>query len=141
MDIVINYWAVIAATVASIALGFAWFGPLFGKQWMHLIGLTKEDVKEGKKRGMHKTYAILAVATFVMAYVMAHSLYYASAVTRIGGVDAGVSAGFWNWLGFMAPVLLGGVLWEGRPWKYWFIVAGYYLVSLMLMGVILAVWQ
>jgi hypothetical protein len=32
------------------------------------------------------------------------------------------------------------VLWEGKPFKYWLIVAGYWLVALILSGAILALW-
>lgn len=49
--------------------------------------------------------------------------------------------GFWNWLGFVAPVTLGGVLWEGKPWKLWGLNNGYQLLSLLVMGVILALWR
>lgn len=46
-------------------------------------------------------------------------------------------AGFWNWLGFIAPVTLGVVLWEGKPWKLWVLHNAYYLLALLVMGVIL----
>jgi hypothetical protein len=57
------------------------------------------------------------------------------------GVAAGLQAAFWNWLGFVAPVTIGSVLWESRPWKFWFITAGYYLVVLLINGAILAAWM
>jgi len=142
MEIIINYWAVLLATVASIVLGTVWYGPLFGKQWMRMVGIEKpSEITKAVKRQMMKSYAIAAIASFVMAYVLAHFLYFSSAVTRVTGVNSGVEAAIWVWLGFVAPVTLGSVLWEDRPWKYWFITAGYYLVSLIITGVILAVWQ
>lgn len=141
MDVLINYWAVLLATILSIGLGMAWYGPLFGKTWMRLAGITKGEMTDAVKKGMNKTYALMAISTFAMAYVLAHTLYFASAYTRVAGVDAGVQAALWSWLGFIAPVTLGSVLWEGKPWKYWFITAGYYLVSLLIMGVVLAVWR
>ena len=42
---------------------------------------------------------------------------------------AGVQAGFWNWLGFIVPVMLATVLWEGRKWKLWLFSIAYYLVE------------
>ena len=56
-------------------------------------------------------------------------------------LNAGLQGGFWNWLGFVMPVTLGIVLWEGKSWKLFGINAGYYLVSLPIMGVILAMWS
>lgn len=41
---------------------------------------------------------------------------------------------------FIAPVTLGVVLWEGKPWKLWVLNNGYQLLSLLVMGVILAIW-
>jgi hypothetical protein len=76
-----------------------------------------------------------------MSGVLAHSLVYASAYMKVTGVSAGLMAGFWNWLGFIAPVTLGVVLWEGKSWKLWFLQGGHYLVSLLVMGVILALWM
>jgi len=142
MDVVINYWAVFGAAVAAIVLGMLWYGPLFGKQWMRIVGISKADMEamgEKGKRMMMRSYALMTIGTLVMAYVLAHVLTYASAFTGSVGADAGIAAGLSIWIGFVAPVMMGNVIWEGRPWKYWFITSGYYLVSLILMGIILAV--
>lgn len=137
----INYLAVIVATVVAMVLGFLWYGPLFGKPWMQLMGFTKESIEKAKGKGMGKTYALMMLGALVMAYVLAHSLVFASTYTETTGAIAGVMVGFWSWLGFVAPVMMGAQLWEGKPWKLFAIQGGYYLVSLVSMGVILAVWQ
>ena len=92
------------------------------------------------KEGMGKLYAIQAVGSLVMSFVLAHSLIFASSYTKTSGVSAGIMTGFWNWLGFIAPVSLGSVLWEGKSWKLYFLNNAYYLVSLIVMGVILSYW-
>lgn len=140
MDVVvpINYVAVLVAALASIVLGFAWYGPLFGKQWMAMMGFTKESIDAAKKKGMAKTYVLMAVGSLVMAYVLAHALVFASAYTKTVGVSAGLMVGFWNWLGFVMPVKMGDQLWGGKPWMLLVLDGGYYLVSLCAMGVILA---
>ena len=139
--IVIDYWAVFGAVVVSVILGFIWYGPLFGKQWMRTVGISHEAMEEAKRRGMSgmwRTYLMMIIGTLVMAYVLAHVIaaFGEALGESVGGT--GASAGIWMWLGFVAPVTLGSVLWENRPWKYWFIVSGYYLVSLILMGIIIA---
>lgn len=136
----INYLAVLVATVASMALGFAWYGPLFGQQWMALSGMTPEKIAASKEKGMGKMYAIALLGSLVMSYVLAHSLVFASAYMNVSGFAAGVQVGFWNWLGFIAPVTMGSVLWEGKSWRLWAINNGYFFISLLAMGVILAVW-
>ena len=136
----INYLAVVAAAVASMALGMAWFGFLFGKQWIALMGWTPEEIEVAKARG-RRSYVLAALGSLVMAYVLAHVLIFASAYFMITGISAGLMVGFWNWLGFVAPVTLGAVLWEGKPWKLWALDNGYQLLSLLVMGVILTLWR
>jgi hypothetical protein len=44
---------------------------------------------------------------------------------------------FWCWIGFIAPVTLGMVLWEQKPVRAYLIVAFYWLAALMAMALIL----
>ena len=76
-----------------------------------------------------------------MAYILTHALVFATSYLKVSGWQAGLSTGFWNWLGFVAPVTMGAVLWEGKPWGLWFLNAGYQLVNLLVMGVIIASWM
>ncbi len=141
VEVPINYLAVLVSTVAAMVVGFLWYGPLFGKPWMELSVFTQEKMEAAKAKGMGKSYFLMIIGALVMSYVLAHALIFASAYLHVEGIVAGLTAGFWNWLGFIAPVTLGTVIWEGKPWKLWFINAGYYLVALLVMGVILAVWM
>ena len=139
----INYLAVVASAVAAMVVGFLWYGPLFGKSWSKLMGwgdMTPEKMKEMQKKAM-PAYAVNMVGAFLMAFALAHNLIFGSAYLNMYGIAAGFQAAFWNWLGFVAPVTLGAVLWEGKPLKLWYINASYYLVVLLAMGTILALWQ
>jgi hypothetical protein len=53
----------------------------------------------------------------------------------------GAVTGLLAWAGFIATSLLGPVLWEGKPMALFAINAGYYLVSLLLMGSIIGLWR
>jgi hypothetical protein len=44
-EVDVNYMAVLAATLVSFALGFVWYRPLFGKSWIHTVGLDPEILK------------------------------------------------------------------------------------------------
>ena len=132
----INYLAVLAAAVVSIILGFLWYGPLFGKQWMQLMGITNKQMKEGSKKGMAKTYTIMIVSTLLTSYILAHFVDYMQASSMIDGI----MLGFWIWLGFIATVQIGSVLWEQKPVKLYFINTLHTLVNLAVMGAILAAW-
>ena len=136
----INLLAVIGAALAAIVLGFLWYGPFFGKKWVQESGMTEEKMNAAKAKGMGKTYAIMIASTLVMSYVLAHSLLFANTYLNTSGISAGLQGGFWNWLGYVVPVSLGAVLWDGKSWTYWCITGGYYLVALLIMGVILSLW-
>lgn len=135
----INYFTVLLAAIISMPLGFLWYGPLFGKSWMKLSGMTKEKIETAKKSGAaNRGYALSFVGALAMAFVLAHSLVFASAYLHVSGLSAGLMAGFWSWLGFIAPVTLGVILWDGKPWKLWLLTNGYRLALLLLMGAILS---
>jgi hypothetical protein len=137
----INYLAVLVAAISSIVIGFAWYGPVFGKPWMKLMGFSKDDIEKAKKAGMTKTYVLMAVGSLVMAYVLAHTTEFAMTYTKTYGVVGGLMSGGWTWLGFMAPIQMDEVLWNNKPWKLYFLNTGYRLVSMLVMGVILATWR
>lgn len=125
----INYLALIIAAIIPMIVGFIWYGPLFGKQWMKLAGVTKKDM-EAKKSEMPKTYGIMLVASLVMAYVL-------SQFVTTGGAISGAMVGFWIWLGFVVTVKLTDVLFNGNPKQLFYIDISYRLVSLVLMGAVL----
>ncbi len=132
----INYVAVLVAGLASMALGALWYSPLlFGKRWMELMKIDFADMKEMKKKAT-KMYAINFVATLVMAYVLAHFVDY----TQAGTFLEGLQTGFWIWLGFIATVMLGSVLWENKPLELYFMNVSYQLLNVLIMAVIVAVW-
>ncbi|MDB5195087.1 MAG: hypothetical protein JWO84_271 [Parcubacteria group bacterium] len=143
----VNYLAVLVAAIAAFVLGALWYGPFFGRAWMNTLGMNMDEMKAKAKNDpsmqgkMMKGYAITALGSLLMAFVLAHALVFAGTYQHLTGVMAGLEAGIWNWLGFVAPVSITGVLWESKSWKWWFITAGYYLVALALMGVILSLWQ
>lgn len=137
----VNYLAVVVSAVAAMVLGFLWYGPVFGKMWAKEMGWTPEAMEAAKKKSMTKQYALQALGALVMAFVLSHALVFASTYLHESGISAGLQTGFWNWLGFVVPVTLTAVLWDGKSWKLWGLNAGYYLVTLCVMGVILALWQ
>jgi hypothetical protein len=116
-----NWLGIIAAAVASMVVGYIWYGPLFGKAWMKLMGI--KDMAD--KSEMPKIYGIMFVASLVTAYVLL--LFGAS-----------IDTAFWVWLGFQAPLLLNSVLFEKKPWNLYFINAGYQLAALVTMSFVLS---
>ena len=128
-----NWLAIIVAAVAAMVLGFLWYGPLFGKYWMKLTGMTESKMKDAKAKGMTKSYVIMMVSAVVMAYVLAMFIEKVSATDLMSGA----MVGFWAWLGFAATVQMSKVLWGDESWELYCLETGYYLVSLTLMGAII----
>ena len=128
--------AVVVAAVAAMVIGFLWYGPIFGKVWIKLMGFTQKDIEKGKSQGMAKNYVILAITTLVMAYVLS---YFIDALGMLT-IGAGMATGFLAWFGFIMPVMTGSVLWEGKSWSLFWLNNAHYLVSLVVMGAILAAW-
>ncbi len=131
--VTINYLAVLVAAVASMVVGFIWYGPLFGKVWMGLTGKRPEDAKgPDAMRG----YAVSFIAALITAYILSHLVDYAGAKTY----QEGAVAGFWVWLGFVATTMGVNYVFSGKPLKLYLIDAGNQLVSIAVMGAIVAAW-
>lgn len=129
----VNIIAILIAGVVNMAIGFVWYSKaLFGKPWMKELGRTEAQIKESSKK-MGPFYGVMAVASFVMAFVLANVLYFFNADT----VMAAVQTSFWIWLGFVATIGLNMVIFEGKSFRYYGITVGYYLVALIAMGVVL----
>ena len=134
----INYFAVLTSVVAMMAVGFVWYGPLFGKQWMALTGFSPDRMSASEAK---KSYMLTALGSLLMAYVLAHSIIFAGVYLNMTGFMAGIDGAFWSWIGFVAPVTLGTVIWDRKPWKLWILNNGYWLVGMLVMGVILGMWS
>lgn len=127
----VNYIAVVIAAVAAMVVGSLWYGPLFGKAWMKLVGISKDDVN---KKEMPKLYGIMFLGALIEAYVLSHFIHYAGAV----GLVLGAKTGLWAWLGFVATTMVGNYMFAKRPMKLYYIDAGYALINLLAMGAIIA---
>lgn len=139
MEFIINYWAVLVAAISNMVVGFLWYGPIFGKPWAVEMGWgnkTKEEMDEIKKKAM-PAYAKSFIGALLMAYVFAHVLI----AFESDSVSMALQGALWMWLGFVAPVMYGKVLWENKSHKLFAIDSSYYLVSLAAMSLILTLWK
>ncbi len=127
----ISWLSVIVAAVSSFLVGGIWYGPMFGVAWMKEFGFTEEDLK---KRSVPKTFGL----SLLLALIAAVNL------EMFIGVEAdlafGAIAGFLAGLGWVATMIGILYLFEMRSMKAFIINAGYCVVSLTLMGLILGAW-
>jgi hypothetical protein len=134
MEVHVNYLAVAVAAIASYVVATVWYALLFSGLWKRLTGIT-----EMKPTLAHVVLVFLGA--LVMSFVLLHSIVFGNAYVGTGGIHGGLMGGFFSWLGFVAPVTMMGDLYEKRPWKLWLLDNGFWLISLMVMGVILSVWK
>lgn len=137
LPVTVNYLAVLVAALAGMVIGSLWYSPLlFGNTWIKLMGWKESEMKE-KSKGAAGAMVGMFIGTLVTAYVFAHFTEYLALTT----VQEGIQIAFWIWLGFVVPVCMSAVLFEGKAWKLFFINVFYYLVSFAAMGAILSVWM
>lgn len=129
----INVLAVVVAALASIALGFLWYSPMFfGHSWMRLIGKTREELgKPGP------AYALTTLGSLLAAIATAVVLEGFGARTLTSGVGIGALLG----VGVVAPVLASDHVFSGRPIPLYLLNVAYHVLSFIVMGAILGAWQ
>lgn len=133
MDIYgINIIAVVLATIGFMAVGFVWYGPLFGKRWMALHGLTEEQIKAGGNMGL--TMAKGVANSLVMAIVLALVLGWLGSA----GLVQHLIHAFVLWLGFSATTQVLAHIWERQPLELTAINWGNQLAGFLVAGAIIS---
>jgi|SRR3990167_5729170 len=131
----INYLAVLVSAIAAFAVGALWYGPLFGKQWKQLMGLTDDGISSVRLTAI-QAMAGGFVTTLVIVFVLANLFVLAGVTT----VTSAMTLAFWIWLGFVATIMLNSVWYENRPLQLYLINAAHYLVALLVAALVLAWW-
>ncbi len=123
----LNWIAVIVAAVSAFVLGGLWYGPLFGRKWQKLVGLSDEDAKNAN---MAKVFGGAFVLSFLAAAVFA--MFLGPDITVQFGVGAGFAAGlFW-----VAASFGINYLFAQRPFMLWLIDGGYHTLQFTLYGLV-----
>ena len=134
MEVHVNYLAVLVAAVANYLLATVWYALIFSKVWQKLTGIT--DMKPAPM-----TMVMSFVASLVISFVLYHSIVFGNAYFKMGGVGGGLMGGLFGWLGYIAPVTLLTKLHEKKPWGLWILDNSFWLLSLLVMGVLLSLWM
>ena len=136
MDVKINYIAVGIAAVAMWVLGAVWYS-VFSAQWMMYTGVTEEMAKGMTGMDLARIYGGSIIAFFITFYVQSH-VHHAFKVSDLKGA---VQAAFWNWLGFVGMVVYVNNSYQGKSFVLTLIDSGYWLLSMIIGGVILMKMQ
>lgn len=157
----INFIVLLCATITPLVVGFVWYNPkVMGTVWMRATGVTPDAAKDAN---MPVIFGLTALFSFFIAFMMQSivihqfsveglltqqpdfnepgsqapvileqikSLYWNSYRTFKHGVFHGVLAALF----FITPVIGINALFERKGFKYIAVNAGYWIISLGLMG-------
>lgn len=159
----INFIVLFVAALITLLVGFVWYHPkVFGTTWMRETGLTTEALEKGN---MLKIFGLTYVFSLMMTLIiMSLTIHQSGAFGMIGGPPMVESAkpsfiafmadygtafrtfkhgalhGFITGLFFAFPMIGINGLFERKSWKYIFIQAGYWMITLTLMGGIICAY-
>ncbi|TSC75309.1 MAG: hypothetical protein G01um101430_516 [Parcubacteria group bacterium Gr01-1014_30] len=119
-----------------MAVGYLWYGPLFGKTWTGMMGFTPESVK-----AMKMTPKQAMAGGFITALIFAYALAMFANLIEVSGLTGAFTLGFWIWFGFVATIQAGSFLWEGRPFKLFAFNAVESLIATLAMALVVVLWQ
>jgi Protein of unknown function (DUF1761) len=127
---------ILVAAIAYFALGMIWYMPnTLGNTWAagHKIDMSnKDEMKKKLPMMMGGTFALNLVMAFGMG-LMVHGM---QSTMCMAGMKNGLFIG-----GFVAAAIGINYLYTGKSIKLWLIDAGYHVVGITLMGIILSVWH
>lgn len=157
----INFVSVIVAALTTLLVGMLWYSEkMFGKIWMKEAGLIEEDLKKGN---MLKIFGLTFLFSILLAFIMqVLVIHQFGAMGMIGGDETkalpsyiafmadygtafrtfkhGAIHGFMTGVFLALPIIAINGLFERKSWKYILIHAGYWIVTLTVMGAIICGW-
>ncbi|NOS67292.1 MAG: DUF1761 domain-containing protein [Candidatus Peribacteraceae bacterium] len=124
---------ILIAIIASFAVGFAWHGPLFGKQWMKYNKMTPPKKGEATFSMMLPGLAANFVMVFVQSAVMGRSFE----ILLLPNIGYALLIATIFWLPFTGLVIVNSYAWEGKKVGHMCLDAGFYLVSIWAVAAVL----
>ena len=128
----VNWIGIVLATIASMALGMAWYMAL-SRQWLAALGKTDSDIRNGARIS---PFVWAALSQLVMAYFIAKlTPFIMGELTWVTGMMTGAHM----WGGFIVTTMVLNHRYQGQKWSLTFIDAGYLLGVVLVQGVVLGV--
>lgn len=128
-------WAgVLVGVVASQIIGFLWYGPLFGKQWIAGLGKTPEEMSD--RSGLGAAVSVGVVSSVVAAIALAALLSMSSDPDMERGAMVGLLVGL-----VVTAYIVITMMYEQRNRLVSWIGAANQLVTSVVVGAIIgAMW-
>lgn len=158
-----NLWLFFLVALIPPLIGSLYYGPLFGKAWMRESDTTEADIENSNMiKIMGLSYLFSLIIAFNLPFFVVHQTALgglfgmlteqwlvegSSLMTQLDSLNAefdlyarhrhfghGALHGGAMGLLFVAPIICVNGLFERRSWHYLAIHAGYWTISLALMG-------
>ena len=156
-----NLIAILVAALVPTAVGFVWYSDKgFGNAWMRENGFVKEELEKGNMLPI-LAFSLL-FSFFISLFMQFIVIHQFGAGGMIGGDEAtalpsyaafmkdygsafrtfkhGALHGTMTGVLFAFPMVAINAMFERKSWKYIFIHAGYWTVTLGIIGAILCGW-
>lgn len=124
---------ILLAILASFAIGFAWHGPLFGKQWMAYNNITPPKKEDMKFSMMIPGICANAMMVFAQSAVLGRTFQLVS----LSGLGQALLIATLLWLPFTGLAIVNSYAWLGKRAGHMCLDAGYYLVSIWAVAAVL----
>lgn len=128
----LNWLAIVVAAIVSFAIGWPWYGPLFGKAWLAALGKTADEIEPSPK-----PFIISMVTALISSFVLAVLIACLGINTWFDGALLGLAIG----IGFIAASTVSDGAFCGWSWNLVAIQSSYRVVYTVIAGIILGVWQ
>ena len=127
----INWIAVLIAVMLQQALGYLWYGPLLGAQWLAALGHEPDmsNMTVTMSLGVVNTVVICVGLAWLIGRLGAHSL------------QGGLATSFLAWLFFNFTTMAVDYLYVGLPLTLVEINMGYQLVSYLVAGAVIGLMK
>ncbi len=161
-----NFLFIALAALVPMIMGFLWYGPLlFQNAWMKQLGFTEESLKGGNMALIFiLSYVFSFMLAFFLQFITVHQTGMYSAMLESGATELtgealsqfkelianygdnyrtfkhGALHGALAGVFVVLPVLATQAMFERKSLKYVAINAGYWIVTIALMGGIVCQW-
>ncbi len=154
-----NWAALIVAALVPMVIGFIYYHKkVVGGAWMKVTGMTEEKAKEGNMAVIFGvSFLFSLMLAIILQSVVIHQLglqslffqdwendLFAQVLGEKGDAfrtfKHGAFHGFITSVFLVLPILGTNALFEQKGWKYIWINAGYWTITITIMGGIICAW-
>jgi hypothetical protein len=125
----INWLAVGFGTLAFFVVGAVWYTALFGKAWQREVGLSNEQLMDG--RNMALTYGTCLLLEFIVVLTLGHLFAFLHPGDHVKMMMA---TGFG--LAIMSPAIGINYLYQRKSLKLFLIDGGHFVVGMAVVGLV-----